>query len=100
MSCQCVFFFFSSRRRHTRFDCDWSSDVCSSDLAAVRLRAGVGAVTAETLVEKIRQLSTQGRPDIVHIVEQIPMTTWHRPTIHGLPGATAQSADRSAAIDS
>src|SRR5256886_10309788 len=25
--------FFSSRRRHTRFDCDWSSDVCSSDLA-------------------------------------------------------------------
>src|SRR2546430_6183407 len=29
-----VFFFFSSRRRHTRFDCDWSSDVCSSDLRA------------------------------------------------------------------
>src|SRR2546430_6845639 len=28
-----VFFFFSSRRRHTRFDCDWSSDVCSSDLS-------------------------------------------------------------------
>src|SRR5256886_8877885 len=27
-----VVFFFSSRRRHTRFDCDWSSDVCSSDL--------------------------------------------------------------------
>src|SRR2546430_13045001 len=26
------FFFFASRRRHTRFDCDWSSDVCSSDL--------------------------------------------------------------------
>src|SRR2546430_4972186 len=25
----------SSRRRHTRFDCDWSSDVCSSDLAAL-----------------------------------------------------------------
>src|SRR2546430_4000675 len=29
---QFIFFFFSSRRRHTRFDCDWSSDVCSSDL--------------------------------------------------------------------
>src|SRR5712664_4801437 len=28
------FFFFSSRRRHTRSDRDWSSDVCSSDLAA------------------------------------------------------------------
>src|SRR2546427_13087381 len=31
----CFFFFFSSRRRHTRFDCDWSSDVCSSDLIHV-----------------------------------------------------------------
>src|SRR2546430_10069901 len=33
-SCRAIlfFFFFSSRRRHTRFDCDWSSDVCSSDL--------------------------------------------------------------------
>src|SRR6266480_2850269 len=30
-----VFFFFSSRRRHTRLTCDWSSDVCSSDLAHV-----------------------------------------------------------------
>src|SRR5207237_3062718 len=28
-----LLFFFSSRRRHTRFKCDWSSDVCSSDLA-------------------------------------------------------------------
>src|SRR5689334_5949218 len=27
-----LFFFFSSRRRHTRWNCDWSSDVCSSDL--------------------------------------------------------------------
>src|SRR5207302_2114293 len=29
-------FFFSSRRRHTRFSRDWSSDVCSSDLATDR----------------------------------------------------------------
>src|SRR5205085_5754205 len=36
-------FFFSSRRRHTRFDCDWSSDVCSSDLSAE-----VGAVAIAT----------------------------------------------------
>src|SRR5882757_8737477 len=28
-----IFFFFSSRRRHTRYWRDWSSDVCSSDLA-------------------------------------------------------------------
>src|SRR5690242_20895262 len=30
------FFFFSSRRRHTRLTCDWSSDVCSSDLRVSR----------------------------------------------------------------
>src|SRR5690606_40904650 len=30
-----VVFFFSSRRRHTRFSRDWSSDVCSSDLLGV-----------------------------------------------------------------
>src|SRR5690606_39825579 len=34
-------FFFSSRRRHTRFSRDWSSDVCSSDLAI-----GLGALLA------------------------------------------------------
>src|SRR2546427_1415883 len=33
-----LFFFFSSRRRHTRFDCDWSSDVCSSDLGGQVVR--------------------------------------------------------------
>src|SRR5205807_4702577 len=32
MSLSCLFFFFSSRRRHTRLQGDWSSDVCSSDL--------------------------------------------------------------------
>src|SRR3989475_4797870 len=37
-----VFFFFSSRRRHTRFDCDWSSDVCSSDLVRKMISTYVG----------------------------------------------------------
>src|SRR5260370_41130398 len=34
------FFFFSSRRRHTRFKCDWSSDVCSSDLYPIETVMG------------------------------------------------------------
>src|SRR2546430_9721208 len=34
LSAPIIGLFFSSRRRHTRFDCDWSSDVCSSDLAS------------------------------------------------------------------
>src|SRR3989475_6751023 len=43
-------FFFSSRRRHTRFDCDWSSDVCSSDLRLPDGRRVLGQV--ESLNER------------------------------------------------
>src|SRR6266480_7984246 len=39
------FFFFSSRRRHTRLTCDWSSDVCSSDLEGIAKRAGISKRT-------------------------------------------------------
>src|SRR5260221_6695234 len=40
-----LFFFFSSRRRHTRSLCDWSSDVCSSDLSEFEFDDGNGALT-------------------------------------------------------
>src|SRR2546430_5811046 len=46
-----LLFFFSSRRRHTRFDCDWSSDVCSSELrriAALSLLAVLLLLAAAT----------------------------------------------------
>src|SRR5690625_3114146 len=39
MSFDCLFFFFSSRRRHTRWPRDWSSDVCSSDLVQPQVSA-------------------------------------------------------------
>src|SRR5256886_6336555 len=39
LSSTVLVFFFSSRRRHTRFDCDWSSDVCSSDLGISSMRS-------------------------------------------------------------
>src|SRR5260370_1325026 len=42
-------FFFSSRRRHTRFKCDWSSDVCSSDLDALLAFMRTQRVEADTL---------------------------------------------------
>src|SRR5256885_6361131 len=38
------FFFFSSRRRHTRLQVDWSSDVCSSDLAGLEQAADAQAL--------------------------------------------------------
>src|SRR5689334_19567551 len=44
------FFFFSSRRRHTRWNCDWSSDVCSSDLR----------VLSREVVELVLQLVGRG----------------------------------------
>src|SRR6266568_3124126 len=52
-------FFFSSRRRHTRWNCDWSSDVCSSDLR------GIGGRVAEqhgiAAVQPDRELAGPGR---------------------------------------
>src|SRR2546430_10233722 len=47
------FFFFSSRRRHTRFDCDWSSDVCSSDLHS-RGR-GIGRLMLDVVITLTRE---------------------------------------------
>src|SRR5256885_2451616 len=54
--CVGVFFFFSSRRRHTRLQGDWSSDVCSSDLdaealALARAHAAQHQVVATALAE-------------------------------------------------
>src|SRR5690242_21834994 len=39
-------FFFSSRRRHTRLTCDWSSDVCSSDLSAQKAEQRAAAASS------------------------------------------------------
>src|SRR5256886_2826698 len=56
------FFFFSSRRRHTRFDCDWSSDVCSSDLEIGELtRIGVALGTERDLKTLLELILTQAR---------------------------------------
>src|SRR5882762_126103 len=53
-----MFFFFSSRRRHTRFKCDWSSDVCSSDLeAGGRGGADPWSTADDTMLRKIARAS-------------------------------------------
>src|SRR2546430_8146570 len=57
----CSVFFFSSRRRHTRFDCDWSSDVCSSDLGAV----------AVTVFPYLTKLMSSDRLDLTGDVQRI-----------------------------
>src|SRR3712207_2201215 len=55
-----MFFFFSSRRRHTRYWRDWSSDVCSSDLAFTQIETRL-------TVDKVHNV---WRPHIVHDIHQ------------------------------
>src|SRR5256884_7112821 len=55
-----VFFFFSSRRRHTRCSRDWSSDVCSSDLRSVQPMAMLWLVEAWFLGVLLLSLRTAG----------------------------------------
>src|SRR6267143_5898990 len=62
-------FFFSSRRRHTRWNCDWSSDVCSSDLppqlvaALDRLRVHKTPYEEECIAEANRRAAA-GHEDL------------------------------------
>src|SRR5688572_31345985 len=61
------FFFFSSRRRHTRFDCDWSSDVCYSDL--YNLRSDIGerndlAKERPEIARRLRPLILEWEKDV------------------------------------
>src|SRR5690606_21125237 len=60
-----VLFFFSSRRRHTRFSRDWSSDVCSSDLVCI-----TGQVFAHLL-------GTDAFQEIDVVNTTIPVTKWN-----------------------
>src|SRR2546428_326308 len=65
----CVFFFFSSRRRHTRSDRDWSSDVCSSDLLDPRQTIELGDElsffeTPEFRAEQSLEQALTARPEM------------------------------------
>src|SRR6266480_6813829 len=81
-----MFFFFSSRRRHTRLTCDWSSDVCSSDL--------LGSIAAQRVAT-----AAAGRTDAgVHATSQIvhfdadadrPSSAWVRGVNGLLPKVAA-----------
>src|SRR5690606_40047825 len=80
-----LFFFFSSRRRHTRFSRDWSSDVCSSDLFVRDLLRLDDAVPANV------HIVLTCRPERRHLLEA-PASI---PTLE-LPAFTAtETAERS-----
>src|SRR6266478_4794016 len=79
-------FFFSSRRRHTRFDCDWSSDVCSSDLIS-NVKGGLDQADWMTKRDIIRALVKRvevekGQVNVVFRVDSLPFES--RPERGGL----------------
>src|SRR5438477_4384525 len=59
-----VIFFFSSRRRHTRLTCDWSSDVCSSDLTLDKMDVDHVAADAATWERVVQQLRARAMPPL------------------------------------
>src|SRR6266481_7818269 len=88
-------FFFSSRRRHTRWNCDWSSDVCSSDLAKL-LEDGEYLCSLRTMYRvlaeagQVRERRAQRRHPVYtkpQLVATAPNQVWSWDTTK-LPGPT------------
>src|SRR5437762_13256916 len=73
-------FFFSSRRRHTRYIGDWSSDVCSSDLGGHRDRAERSPVLEERLTDRVAQFEDAAvhRGLRVRATDRIPVPDRYR----------------------
>src|SRR5690625_5391844 len=64
-----IFFFFSSRRRHTRWPRDWSSDVCSSDLAQPLIEQGLIHIPYGGLWYAAQILTSSAVPGETRLVE-------------------------------
>src|SRR5215467_7630169 len=90
-----VFFFFSSRRRHTRLQGDWSSDVCSSDLH-VRGRLAEGRDAFDVLEACFPAGTLTGAPKIraMEIIEEL------EPTRRGPYGGAVGYISYSGTLDS
>src|SRR3712207_7923799 len=70
-----VFFFFSSRRRHTRYWRDWSSDVCSSDLVLLYPPDGKAGriifIAATRWTSDVNMGVRPGRASIAHVRDKL-----------------------------
>src|SRR5256886_3457202 len=97
-------FFFSSRRRHTRFDCDWSSDVCSSDLSGrgielketasgfrIQVRRELAAEISRLWPERTARYSRALLETLALIAYRQPIT---RAEIEAVRGVTVNPKDR------
>src|SRR2546430_17612871 len=89
----CYFFFFSSRRRHTRFDCDWSSDVCSSDLTPGEIP---DQLRAEEFLQELSEYDKSGAlPNLLIVTLNADHTNGTRP---GSPTPRAMVAEDDLAL--
>src|SRR5260370_34893137 len=84
-----TFFFFSSRRRHTRFKCDWSSDGCSSD----KKRRGhcrergewwVDAVSSKKKRRGNMKFKVNGSSDVSILEVVIRIDEWDTETLYAI----------------
>src|SRR5216683_3193840 len=82
-----IFFFVSSRRRHTRSDRDWSSDMCSSDLAF--------SIELATLIVELASSSQMGRSDVEHALRSGTARDTLRRMIEAQGGDSSAFDDRS-----
>src|SRR6266478_9739873 len=85
ITCSGCVFLFSSRRRHTRFDCDWSSDVCSSDLG--------GRSVGVTMLG-------QTTPGVMHLRDALELAGWEAVIFHanGVGGPAMEALARQGAL--
>src|SRR5947199_418298 len=90
---QVYWFFFSSRRRHTRCLSDWSSDVCSSDLDPERNFMGHLCATGEDGCAGDVRLYDWG-PNGYGVVQKVLFTARSGATISGRVWATRRSEER------
>src|SRR3712207_3885382 len=81
----CLFFFFSSRRRHTRYWRDWSSDVCSSDLAAPRrFFATTGISVRKDGTNESEDLSLSAKNALLNMIEHLETRGFTRQQAYAL----------------
>src|SRR5689334_4605484 len=83
------YFFFSSRRRHTRWNCDWSSDVCSSDLATAARLTYDGGVSADVVDFFRKRFRAAGSPERAKSEKAYMKSALD---FHGVDAATVRAA--------
>src|SRR5256885_16178734 len=79
VGCVFVFFFFSSRRRHTRLQGDWSSDVCSSDLPSrSRFLVRGFSMKYESVGQFLEEVAQRnpGQPEFLQAVTEVMESLW------------------------